>query len=135
MEKNLVGLMAFYYFYLVALGIATFMTRFNAVKNKRMRPGYFKLYEGEIPENVRLMGNHLNNQFQLPVVFLVVASLGIALHGVTQIFFILACAFVISRLAHSWFHLKGNIVLLRALSYFVGVFILAFMWILLFLGM
>lgn len=128
MDKALLGLMAFYYFYIVVLGVTMFLVRFKAVKAKRMRGRYFKSYQGEIPDEIAVFGNHFNNQFQLPMVFLITCVVGLLFKSVSVIFFALALSFVVSRLIHTWVHLGSNVVLARAGVYFFGAFCLLGMW-------
>ena len=66
MENALLAIMAFYYVFILALGLFMFVARFKAVKNKRMRGAYFKLYQGDIPEDIARIGNNLTTNFSFP---------------------------------------------------------------------
>ncbi len=127
-DRALLGLMAFYYVYILAIGLLMFTVRFKAVKNKRMRGRYFKAYQGEVPDDIVVYGNHYNNQFQLPLLFMITCAVTLHFRAATTLFFALACLFVGSRLVHSWVHLKSNVVLRRAAVFFFGAFCVLGMW-------
>ncbi len=129
MEQPLLFLMVFYYLYILALGLLMFVVRFKAVKNKKMPGRYFKAYTGEVPDDIAVFGNHYNNQFQLPILFMIACLAAFHFKAVTQTFFILAVAFVVSRIIHSLIHLGSNLVLRRAGVFFFGAFCVLGMWI------
>jgi len=58
---------------------------------------------------------------------------GIQFNTVSTIFFSLACLFVISRMIHSYVHITSNKLMLRAGTYFSGVFMVAGLWLLIML--
>ena len=129
MENFIVGLMAFYFFYIIALGLWMFKLRYRAAKNGTLDPKYFKDYQKEIPRDIKVAENHYHNQFQMPLLFYMACITGLILKKVTLIFCILAGVFVITRLIHSYVHLGRNKVLRRAFWFFIGGFIVGFMWI------
>ncbi|WP_366946345.1 MAPEG family protein [Nevskia sp.] len=76
-----------------------------------------------------VLGRHYDNQFQVPLLFLLTCS--VLMHagvqdGLTQG---LAWLFVASRLAHSWVHLRGNVVVRRLQAYALGWFTIVALWI------
>ncbi len=129
MESTLLAIMAFYYAFILGLGLYMFVKRFQAVKNKRMRGGYFKLYEGDVPEDIARIGNNFNNQFQLPVIFLVTCVTALYFQAVGPYFVATAATFVLSRLLHSYIHININVVLMRAGVFFAGAFLVLALWI------
>ncbi len=61
-------------FGIFALGISNFVVRYRAIKNKQLKISHFRTYEskeGSIPEQVVIFGRHFDNQFQVPVIFLI----------------------------------------------------------------
>lgn len=125
----LVGLMAFYFFYIIAIGLLMFQKRFQAIQQKRISPKYFKSYQGEIDHNLKVFENHYNNQFQIPMMFFITCLTGIALNQTHLFFCIIAALFVITRLLHSWVHLTSNYLPYRASIFFFGACLVGVLWI------
>ena len=60
--------MAFYAFFIWALGVYMFRTRVRALKTGEVDAKYFKVYTGQPPsERTILVGRHYDNQFQVPL--------------------------------------------------------------------
>ena len=74
-------------------------------------------------------GNNLKNLFEMPVLFLALVPLLIAVHHVTLAQVVLAWLFVAARAAHSLFHIQGGVVKQRFLAYLISCAILSAMWI------
>jgi hypothetical protein len=129
----LIVLVGFYYFFIVGLGIFMFLSRTKGVQQGRVDFRYFKTYDGEVPNDLKVIENNFNNQFQLPVIFMITCLAGIQFNTVSTIFFSLACLFVISRMIHSYVHITSNKLMLRAGTYFSGVFMVAGLWLLIML--
>lgn len=129
MDKALVFIVSGYFFYIVALGVFIFLTRKKALENKEVKMSYFKSYSSEATEELTVVQNHFNNQFQMPVVFMMVSLLSLQQETVNIVTVILAALFFVSRLAHSYIHLGNNNVLNRAKAYFFGVFIVGLMFV------
>lgn len=129
----LILLVGFYYFYIVGLGFYMFLSRAKGIREGRVDFRYFKTYEGDVPNDLKLIENNFNNQFQLPVIFMITCLAGIQFRTVTTLFFILACLFVISRLVHTYAHLSSNKLMFRAGSYFAGALLVGGLWFLIIL--
>jgi hypothetical protein len=115
------------------LGICNFVVRYRAIKNKKLKISYFRAYDStsiQIPENVIVFGRHFDNQFQVPLLFLItcVAAETMPLYS-TGYLKPLAWAFVISRMFHSFIHLGSNNVRLRMLAYVFGWVCVLAMWV------
>jgi len=82
------------------------------------------------PLRARLLSNNFDNQFQLPVLFYVVALLAIMLGGVTWLEVIAAWLFVALRYAHAAIHVTTNHVLNRFAVYATGLAVLTILWLL-----
>ncbi len=128
MEKQLVFPMAFYVLYIWALAVLNFRVRNQAVKNKQIHVSYFKAFRGEVPEQVTVFGRHYDNQFQLPLLFLIVSLAHLVLKQAGPWTLVLAWAFVISRMGHTWEHLGKNRVLKRVLWFTSGWILLVALW-------
>lgn len=122
--------MAFYMFYTFLLLGKTLFLRIKNLKLRKIEFRYFKSYQGSsIPEDCLIHGRHFDNQFQVPVFFLITCLLVIVLkdQGMTQV--ILAWAFCVSRIIHSFIHLGYNGTRHRAMAYALGWIILMSMWV------
>lgn len=128
MQQYLVSTIVFYFFYILAIGLYMFFSRKRAVESGEIRMSYFRDYSQEFPPHLKVISNHFNNQFQVPVFFFMAGILAIALNKVTFTFNILATVFILTRILHSFIHLGSNNVLYRAFFYFSGVFIVAAMY-------
>lgn len=80
------------------------------------------------PLRARLLSNSFDNQFQLPVLFYVVALLALMLGGVTWLETIAALLFVALRYAHAVVHVTTNHVLQRFAVYSAGLAVLVILW-------
>ncbi|MGV8855091.1 MAG: MAPEG family protein, partial [Devosia sp.] len=78
----------------------------------------------------RLLSNSFDNQFQLPVLFYVVALLAIMLGGVSWLEVIAAWLFVALRYTHAAIHVTTNHVLNRFAVYATGLAVLTILWLL-----
>ena len=73
------------------------------------------------PTQARVASNNFSNQFEVPVLFYVLALLALHLKAAGIAFDIAAWVFVVSRIAHAIAHCGPNDLRLRGSSYFVGV--------------
>lgn len=80
------------------------------------------------PLKARLLSNSFDNQFQLPVLFLVGALLALHLGAVGWGDAILAWAFVLLRYLHAGIHVTTNNVEHRFAAYSGGLAVLALFW-------
>ncbi len=129
MFLNQIAVMIFYIF---AMGICNFIVRFRAIKNKELSVGHFRTYDASkhpVPEKVIIFGRHFDNQFQLPVLFLItlVAAQTMPLYSSSYLS-LLAWGFILTRMVHSYVHLGSNNVRLRMLAYVAGWLCLLLMW-------
>lgn len=129
MNQWLVLPMAVYVFGLFALGLYMFVCRVRSIKSGEVSIKYFRSYEGAPPSpKVLVIGQHFDNQFQVPMLFLLTGSLFLSLNLVSSITVVLAWAFVLSRAAHTYVHLGSNNVRLRAAAYFAGWLVIIVLW-------
>lgn len=103
--------------------------RVHAVRRGEARPRDIALDSSGWPEKARKVGNCVNNQFQLPVLFLVLCALLIAARHVDTLQVWLAWLFVASRFAHAWIHTGTNNPVTRFYAFITGFAALAAMWI------
>lgn len=121
--------MTFYVFYIFLLGLFNFFTRFDSTKKKEVRISYFKDYIGEAPERVVVVGRHFDNQFQMPMLFLITCLATHVFQAGNSTASWLAWIFIASRIVHSYIHLTSNNVLRRAAAFFFGGFCMLAMWV------
>ena len=106
--------------------------RLIKVKVREMKAGRVDmarrgLHEDAWGEAVLQINNNIRNQFELPVLFYVLAIAFWALDGVNLLVLGAAWLFVLSRIAHAWVHLTSNYIPNRRRLFTVGWWILAAM--------
>lgn len=111
---------------LTALGLS----RVQAVRAGKARPGFYKLYEGESGESDKLkaLSRHFSNLLEVPILFYAAVIGAFALGYADPTMVLLAWTFFGLRIVHSAVHLTGNIVPVRFLVFLLGVLTLAGMW-------
>lgn len=129
MSHSLIYPMTFYVFYIFAIGVFLFLSRVKAIKNREVSIKHFRTYAGTPPseKNVAL-ARHYDNQFQLPMLFFVGALAHLVVGPANSVTLILAWAFVVARMMHSWIHLGSNNVNHRAMSFALAWIIVLLIW-------
>lgn len=120
--------MAAYVFGLFLLGLYLFFSRVRGIRSGEVPIKYYRLYEGSPSPRLAVIGQHFDNQFQVPMLFLVTCGLFLVLGLATKATVILAWIFVFTRAAHSFVHLGSNNVRHRAATYFLGWFTIIALW-------
>jgi hypothetical protein len=113
----------------VLLTIAVYV-RLNMAKLAASRRGEVDLArraldEDAWPDSVRKINNNIRNQFEVPVLFYVLALALLALNAAGTASIILAWLFVLSRVAHAYVHTGSNYVPLRRRLFMFGCAIIA----------
>lgn len=103
--------------------------RVGSIKRGEVKVKDIALGQNAWPTQIQQLSNSYNNQFQLPVLFYVLAGLVLITRKVDPLLVALAWAFVLSRLAHAFVHVTSNYVPHRFWTYVFGVVALAAMWI------
>ncbi|MGE4133049.1 MAG: MAPEG family protein [Bdellovibrionales bacterium] len=118
-------------FYTGSLILYQVVRRLRAVKENRVSGHYYRTYseKTKVPEDLLVLERHVDNQFQLPALFLVTMAVHLALNLDDLWTLILAWSFIGARLAHSYVHLSSNRVLLRARVYALGWLVIWVLWI------
>ena len=113
----------------VALAFAAVKARIASVKNGEMKISYFRLMSGEaLSENVAKTTRSFNNQFEVPTLFYVIATLHLIMDLDNLAAQALAWLFVLLRYAHAYIHLGSNNVKFRMLTFFSGLLVLVALW-------
>ena len=85
------------------------------------------LHEEAWGDAVLQINNNIRNQFELPVLFYVMAAVLWAMDSVNGLAIAAAFLFVLSRIAHALIHLGSNYVPNRRRTFTVGWWVLMFM--------
>jgi hypothetical protein len=113
----------------LTLGIYVILIRekIRAIKAGECNQARRALYEDAWPEYVLKINNNLRNQFELPVLFYVVAGVLWALDAVHVLALAAAWLFAVSRIVHAWIHVGSNYLPNRRRAFTVGWWIVAVM--------
>lgn len=108
----------------VLLTLATYALLIKA-KIRAMKAGEVDmarraLHDDAWPESVMKINNNIRNQFEVPVLFYVLAFALWALDAVHWIALAAAWLFAISRVVHAWVHVGSNYVPNRRRAFTVG---------------
>jgi hypothetical protein len=116
-------------FWTLFMLLLTIMSRVRAMRRGLARPIDFRYGEsGTVPPDSTLPHRNYMNLLELPMLFYVVCVASYAMKQADGLTFMLASAFVGSRILHSLIHITYNNVLHRTLMFGVGVTILLLMW-------
>ena len=128
---SLIYPIAFYVLYIFVLFVVLAFVRVRGVKSGEIPLEYFSTYAGQAPpEWMVILGRHYDNQFQVPVLFLLTCVAALHLPaGRDAAFLVLSWGFVISRLLHTAIHLSGNVVVHRLTAYALGWLLLVALWV------
>ena len=115
----------------VLLTLATYVLLIKA-KIRAMKAGEVDmarraLFDDAWPESVIKINNNIKNQFEVPVLFYVLAFALWALHAVHWAALAAAWLFAISRVVHAWVHVGSNYVPNRRRAFTAGWWIVAAM--------
>jgi hypothetical protein len=112
--------------------IIMLISRIKAVKNGTVKAGYYRIYQNTgstpIPEKMIRIGRHFQNLLEVPLVFYFMCLLAMHLNFTKEVE-MWAWLFVFARLSQSVIHLTVNHVLMRMLSFALGIISLIGMWI------
>ncbi|HZH11030.1 MAG TPA: MAPEG family protein [Microvirga sp.] len=103
--------------------------RFTALKSGEVKTRDIALGERNWPKRALQFQNAYHNQFEVPVLFYVLAVLALITRKADTLFVVMSWMFVASRLVHAAIHTTSNKVLWRFQAFLVGVLILLVMWI------
>lgn len=81
------------------------------------------------PERAQQISNSFHNQFELPMLFYVLAALVLATRQLDVVLLGLAWLFVALRIAHAYVHTTSNHVPTRFNMFAAGFFVLAASWV------
>ena len=96
------------------------------VKNKEAAAGNVDperrgLYDDAWPASVQKVNNCIKNQFEVPVLFYVLAGISFAINAVDLFIHGIAWLFVLSRYVHAYIHTGSNVVPVRRKVFTLGL--------------
>jgi hypothetical protein len=103
--------------------------RYVALQTRQVRPEDVALRQPNWPVGTAQVGNSFSNQFELPLLFYLLAVLAVMTRLTDVVLVALAWAFVLARCAHVYVHTTSNELRARGSVYGVGALILLAMWI------
>lgn len=103
--------------------------RMGALNRKDVRPADIALREPNWPKHTLQVGNCFQNQFEIPLLFYLLAVLALVTRMVDLVLVVLAWAFVLARVAHAFIHTTRNDIGTRGPVFGIGMLILLAMWI------
>jgi hypothetical protein len=109
-----------------------FMTggrRLASLRKGDVRLGDIALGQRAWPDRVQATSNAFANQFELPVLFLVLVCLAIITRKGDMLFVTLSWMFVVTRLAHAGIFITTNDVRQRFMAFVIGALVLLVMWV------
>lgn len=105
--------------------------RVPLITSRQVRMGDIALSREGWPEKVIQLGNAVDNQFQLPMLFYLAAVLALWSGTAGWVLAALSWAFVLLRIAHAAIHVTDNDVPRRFVAYTAGLFVLMAVWVVL----
>lgn len=129
LAPNLILYPVFAMFLLVAIVLNRLRSlRFAAVRSQQVPIGYYRAYQGDEPDALKVVARHFSNLFEVPVLFYVGVLMTYVTHHVSYWLVGLAWLYVTLRYAHSYVHLTSNDVQVRFGLYIASGVVLAVMW-------
>lgn len=123
---------------MVALTVMVMMymlfTRVRGVAGRRVSIGYFRVYQGDCPEELIKPARNTANLFETPVLFYTFGVLAIVLDQQTPLLLNLAWVYVGLRMIHSLIHLSYNNVNHRLAAFLLSMATLVALWAILVMG-
>ncbi len=113
----------------LALMVGLAVTRRGVFRSGRLKPQDIALGWPDDVGRAAQVGNCLNNQFQLPVLFYMLVAIALPLRKMDLLLVLLSWVFVITRYAHAGIFVTSNNVNARSAAFAAGCFVVIVMWI------
>jgi len=104
-------------------------SRVAAVMRGEVKVKDIALGQSAWPDRITQLSRSYQNQFELPLLFYVLAALLLVTRHVDTLLLVLAWAFVALRYAHAYIHTTSNTLRTRFNLFLAGFTVLAAMWI------
>ena len=102
------------------------------VRDKDIKLGQFRIYEGDFPDKLRSARQQYQNMFEIPILFYLLCSLNIIFNNYSQFDIILSWGFVFFRIIHFFIRLKNQKdinIIPRTIVFVLGLLFLSIGWI------
>lgn len=110
--------------------------RFRALQQRAVKMSYYKTYDqGSEPEALRQLSRHVQNHFEVPVLFHVGLLIAFVTQSSATALLVLAWGYVAARAVHTVIHVGSNNVTHRFMAYATSVFLLIGLWAVLLAGL
>jgi hypothetical protein len=107
-----------------------FRSRVRAVREGKVSARFFRIYQGEVePEEAAKPARHFSNLFEAPTLFYAGCLAAMATGDGALAVHLLAWAYVLARMTHTWIHLGQNRLGRRINAYFASWLLLLALWI------
>jgi hypothetical protein len=111
------------------VGIITLRARYSAVKEGKASLKKIALDNSAWPEQALKLGNNLNNQFQVPIIWYACVALLLVAQKADWVTVALSWAFIATRLLHTLEHTRSNNVRRRMPLFLAGYACVVAMWV------
>lgn len=120
----------------LSFGVAMWLLRCRIVAVKQgLQPAYFKFNQGaKLPDFLQQAEQHYINLFEMPILFYIACLIAYMSHTVNSAGLLLAWAYVLSRVVHTYIHLTHNKLRMRRNAFLVSYMILIGLWLWLAVG-
>jgi hypothetical protein len=102
--------------------------RMGLVQRREVKWQDIALRQTAWPDLAQQIANCFENQFEVPILFYVLAALAIITKKADLLFVVMEWFFVATRIAHAYVFTTSNYVPLRGQFYIVGALIVLLMW-------
>jgi hypothetical protein len=110
------------------LGMLMAARRLAAVRSGELKGVKLKMGERNWPAPAQQASNAFSNQFELPVLFLVLVPLAMLTRKADLLFVVMSWIFILSRIAHAGAYVTTNRLAYRFGAYVAGALVLLAMW-------
>ena len=117
-----------YVAWVVLLGARVGRSRVRAAKAGLVNMKQVAIDSTKWPDNVRKVTSNFNNQFEVPMLYMLLLPLLLATQMADWVAVVLGWVFVASRIVHSSIQTGGNNVLHRFFVFLAGFILVAVMW-------
>ena len=104
-------------------------SRYRAVFQDGLNPGYFKLNRGgKPPEYLMRVEQHYENLFEQPLLFYIVGILIYVTQQTDTALLVLAWSYIATRILHGVIHIHYNNLIWRRNAFYLSTFVLFTLW-------
>jgi hypothetical protein len=109
--------------------IWTGRARIGHLRQGDVKVGDVALGQRSWPTRAQQISNTYSNQFELPMLFLVLVALALITRKADLLFVVMSWMFVVTRLVHAGIYVTSNRIQQRFTVFLIGAIVLVLMWI------